>query len=57
MVVSPKDGMIPMAYKLNFKCTNNMDEYVKALVLGLKETINLGIDKRKVYGDSQIIIN
>jgi len=51
MLVSLECCMIPMVYKLNFECTNNMDEY-EALVLRLKETINLGIRKLKLYCDS-----
>lgn len=51
MLVSLEGGMILMVYKLNFDCTNNIVEY-EALILGLKETINLGITHLKVYGDS-----
>jgi len=56
MLVSSKYEIIPMDYKLNFECSNNMIEY-KALVLGLKIAINIGISKLKVYGDSQLVIN
>lgn len=42
MLVSPKRGMLPRYYKLNFECTNNMAKY-KALVLGLKEVIKFGL--------------
>jgi len=56
MLVSPDSDMIPMAYNLNFECINNMDEY-EALVLELKEVVDLGVNKLKVYGDSYLIIN
>lgn len=49
-------GMIPIAQKMNFECNNNMVEY-EALILRLKEAINLGISKLQVYGDSQLIIS
>jgi len=51
MLICPKGGMIPMAYNLNFECPNDTDEY-EALVLRLQVTINIGINKLKVYGDS-----
>ena len=43
------------AYRLNFKCTNNMAEY-EALILGLKLVRNLGAKRVSVMGDSELII-
>lgn len=43
------------AYRLNFKCTNNMAEY-EALLLGLKLIRNLGASKVSILGDSGLII-
>ena len=43
--MSPTNEVIPMDYKLIFKCTNNMKEY-EALILGLKYN-----NKNKIYGD------
>ena len=43
------------AYRLNFRCTNNMAEY-EALLLGLKPVKNLGATKVSILGDSDLII-
>ena len=43
------------AYKLNFKCTNNMAEY-EALLLGLKLVKGLGEITVSAIVDSKLII-
>jgi len=43
------------AYRLNFKCTNNMAEY-EALLLGLKLLKALGTKKVSILGDSDLVI-
>lgn len=43
------------AYRLNFRCTNNMAEY-EALLLGLKLVKTLGATKVSILGDSDLII-
>lgn len=43
------------AYKLNFKCTNNMAEY-EALLLGLKLVKILGAIRVSLIGDYELII-
>ena len=43
------------AYRLNFRCTNNMAEY-EALLLGLKLVKKLGATRVSVLGDSELII-
>jgi len=43
------------AYRLNFRCTNNMVEY-EALLLGLKLIRDLGATKVSILGDSNLII-
>ena len=43
------------AYRLNFKCTNNMAEY-EALLLGLKLVKSLGAIRISVLGDSNLVI-
>ena len=43
------------AYRLNFKCTNNMAEY-EALLLGLKLLKALGAAKNSILGDSDLVI-
>lgn len=56
MLVSPTNQVISIAYKLNFKCTNNMVEY-EALILGLKAALELKMIDLTIYGDSQLIVN
>ena len=43
------------AYRLNFRCTNNMAEY-EALLLGLKHVKKLGEIRVSITGDSKLII-
>lgn len=43
------------AYRLNFRCTNNMAEY-EALLLGIKLIKALGAAKISILGDSDLII-
>jgi len=43
------------AYRLNFRCINNMAEY-EALLLGLKLVKKLGATRVSVLGDSDLII-
>jgi len=43
------------AYRLNFRCTNNMAKY-EALLLGLKLITDLGATKVSILGDSDLII-
>ena len=43
------------AYRLNFRCTNNMAEY-EALLLGLKLIRDLRATKISILGDSDLII-
>ena len=43
------------AYRLNFRCTNNMAEY-EVLLLGLKLVKKLGATRVSVLGDSDLII-
>jgi len=43
------------AYRLNFRCTNNMADY-EALFLGLKMIKGLGATKVSILGDSDLII-
>lgn len=43
------------AYRLNFKCTNNIVEY-EALILGLKLVRNLGAKRVTIMGDSELIV-
>ncbi|XP_042514280.1 uncharacterized protein LOC122088961 [Macadamia integrifolia] len=39
---------MPMAYRLDFECTNNMAEY-EACLMGLKATVSIGVKRLEVY--------
>jgi len=54
--ISPAKEVIPLSYKLEFDTTNNINEN-EALLLGLKATKNMGIDKIFVFGDFKLIIH
>jgi ribonuclease HI len=54
--ISPTKEVIPMSYKLEFDTNNNISEY-EALLLGLKATKDMGIDKISIFGDSELIIH
>jgi len=43
------------AFRLNFKCTNNMVEY-EALILGLQLVRKLGAKRVSIMVDSELII-
>lgn len=43
------------AFRLNFKCINNMAEY-EALILGLQMVGNLGAKRVSIMGDLELII-
>jgi hypothetical protein len=49
--ISLAKEVIPLSYKLEFYTTNNIAEY-EALLLGLRATKEMGIDKIVVFGDS-----
>jgi len=51
VLISPQNNIIPMSYKLSFECTNNMAEY-EALILGLKEAIEIVVTQLHIFGDS-----
>jgi hypothetical protein len=51
----PNGNKTMLAYRLEFQCTNNVDEY-EALIQGLKKAIDLNVKFIKVYGDSKIIV-
>lgn len=56
VLVSPTNHVIPIAYKLDFKYTNNMGKY-EALILGFKVPLELKIIEIEIYEDSQLIVN
>lgn len=50
-----KDHSEGHAYRLNFKCTNNMAEY-EALLLGLKLVKRLGAIRVSIMGDFELVM-
>ena len=45
-----------LSYKLTFECTNNVAEY-ESLLLGLHALKDLGAQRIRVLGDSELVIN
>ena len=43
------------ALRFGFKASNNQAEY-EALIAGLKLALELGVDRLKVFSDSQLIV-
>ncbi|KAH9295686.1 hypothetical protein KI387_039274, partial [Taxus chinensis] len=56
IIIPPWGTPIPLSFKLNFECTNNMEEY-EALIMGLQTAIMLSVQILDIYGDSQLVIN
>ncbi|KAJ1700974.1 hypothetical protein LUZ63_000753 [Rhynchospora breviuscula] len=54
--VTPEKGILRYALSLTEPCINNEAEY-EALIAGLDMAINMGIDRLKVFGDSQLILS
>lgn len=55
MLISPTGVLIPITARLHFQFTNNIAKY-EACIIGLKATIDLGINELEVYGDSALVI-
>jgi ribonuclease HI len=53
--VSPCQETISLSYKLEFEATNNVAEY-EALVLGLRDAKEMGIEEVAVFRDVELII-
>lgn len=51
MLINPYGDVITLSYGLSFDCTNNMVDY-KDLILGIKETILLKVQKIKIFDNS-----
>ena len=54
-LISPSKETIHLSYKLDFKTTNNIEEY-EALMLGVKDAKEMGIMCLKIFGDADLII-
>ena len=55
VLISPKNEVITLSYKLEFETTNNIVEY-EALLLGLRAAKKMKIQHLKVRGDSDLIV-
>ena len=56
LFVSPLGEHMRFMVRLHFPTSNNMAEY-EALLSGLRITIELGIKRLDIWGDSQLIID
>jgi ribonuclease HI len=52
---SPTQETIYLSYKIEFETTNNVVEY-EALVLGLRDAKDMGIQEISVFGDVELIV-
>lgn len=56
VVLQDSDGItISLSFRLKFPYSNNVAEYV-AIVLGLISSLQMGIQKLRVQGDSKLVI-
>ena len=55
VLISPEGKNCPFTARLNFDCTNNVEEH-EACIMGLEEAITKKVKNLKVYGDSTIVI-
>ena len=55
VLISPSKENIHLSYKLDFKTTNNVEEY-EALLLGVKAAKEMGIMCMNIFGDADLII-
>ena len=55
VLISTSKETIHLSYKLDFKTTNNIEEY-EALLLGVKAAKEMGIMCIKIFGNSDLII-
>jgi ribonuclease HI len=56
MLISPKGDRLLYVIRLHFHATNNVVEY-KALVNGMCITVEHGVQRLYICGDSELIIN
>ena len=55
-IISPIRYFKALSYKLTFECTNNVAKY-EALLLGLHALKYLGVQRIRVLGDLELVIN
>jgi ribonuclease HI len=56
ILYSPIGNIHNFSYRLEFSYTNNVTEF-EALLLGIKNTYNLGCGHLTVFGDSELVVN
>uniref|UniRef100_A0A2N9H4R2 Uncharacterized protein n=1 Tax=Fagus sylvatica TaxID=28930 RepID=A0A2N9H4R2_FAGSY len=56
VLISPEGLLVEQAVRLNFLASNNESEY-EALLIGLKSARRLGVDRLRVFCDSQLVVN
>ncbi|XP_043716313.1 uncharacterized protein LOC122664527 [Telopea speciosissima] len=52
LLITPEGLYLPMAFRLECSCTNNITEY-EACAISLKMALSVGEEKIKVFGDSR----
>ena len=55
VLISPSKETIHLSYKIDFKTTNNIAKY-EALLLGVKDSKEMGIMCLNIFGDVDLII-
>ncbi|XP_043694151.1 uncharacterized protein LOC122644839 [Telopea speciosissima] len=55
LLITPEDFYLPMVFRLEFSCTNNIAEY-EACVIGMEMALSVGAERIRVYRDSSIVI-
>ena len=56
VLISPEGLLMEQAVRLNFLASNNESEY-EALLIGLKSARRLGVDRLRVFCNSQLVVN
>ena len=54
-MITPEGSHIPLAIKLNFEATNNMDKY-EACITGMEALRELRVKEAEVFGHSTLVI-
>ncbi|XP_059067709.1 uncharacterized protein LOC131858476 [Cryptomeria japonica] len=54
--ISPEGNPIPLSFRLEFHCTNNIVEY-EDLIVGLCVVIAMGVKNIHIHGDFELIVN
>ena len=56
VLISPEGLLMEQAMRLNFLASNNESKY-EALLIGLKSARRLGVDRLRIFCDSQLVVN